>query len=258
MYAKIQQNIKYKNIHKEKRCFILGNGPSLVDLDFSLLQNEITFTVNYLYKNPDFKKINTNYHVLADPGFFNIHELPIVLNQIKELAESPKFFIEADGYEVVKEANLDKNYEIAFFKFMISVDDLDFMSIDLTSMFPYFNTVVQSAIAIAMYMGFSKIYLLGCDCTGILNYIQRKLGSDTTQYGYQLSKEDQIKILKNINLNGDLSSEHMFFEWYRIFQSYRLLDIVCKKKDISLINLTNKGILDVLEKSTLSNILKKE
>jgi hypothetical protein len=39
----------YKDIHRGKRCFIIGNGPSLNQLDLTLLKNEYTFGMNRIY-----------------------------------------------------------------------------------------------------------------------------------------------------------------------------------------------------------------
>ena len=38
-----------KDIHKGKRCFIIGNGPSLKNTDISKLENEYTFGMNRVY-----------------------------------------------------------------------------------------------------------------------------------------------------------------------------------------------------------------
>ena len=35
-----------KNVHKRKRCFVIGNGPSSKASDLDLLQNELTFAVD--------------------------------------------------------------------------------------------------------------------------------------------------------------------------------------------------------------------
>src|SRR3990170_3289750 len=38
-----------KDIHKGKRAFVIGNGPSLKQTDLSKLKNEITFGMNRIY-----------------------------------------------------------------------------------------------------------------------------------------------------------------------------------------------------------------
>ena len=41
----------YKDKYIGRRCFIIGNGPSLKDTDLSLLKNEFTFGLNRIYLN---------------------------------------------------------------------------------------------------------------------------------------------------------------------------------------------------------------
>lgn len=45
----IRRLAAYKDIHKGKRCFIIGNGPSLKQTDLSRLRNEYTFGLNRIY-----------------------------------------------------------------------------------------------------------------------------------------------------------------------------------------------------------------
>lgn len=42
--------IKLKNRYKNKRCFVIGNGPSLKLDDLNKLKNEFTFASNKIYK----------------------------------------------------------------------------------------------------------------------------------------------------------------------------------------------------------------
>jgi hypothetical protein len=45
----MRQLAELKNIHRGKRAFIIGNGPSLKEMDLSCLRNEITFGLNRIY-----------------------------------------------------------------------------------------------------------------------------------------------------------------------------------------------------------------
>lgn len=58
------QNLK--NTKKGKRCFIIGNGPSLNKLDLTLLKNEDTFGVNAIYLNYDKMQFHPTYYVVED------------------------------------------------------------------------------------------------------------------------------------------------------------------------------------------------
>ncbi len=66
----IQENVKLKDSCQGKRCFILGNGPSIKKEDLNLLADEIVFTVNDMYLYEQFNRLNTNYHLLFDPAYF--------------------------------------------------------------------------------------------------------------------------------------------------------------------------------------------
>jgi hypothetical protein len=244
----LKMNVCYKDIHRGQRCFILGNGPSLSKVDLSLLKEEITFTVNDLFYHEDFEKINTTYHLFADPFYFS--RVEDLMKKLTEKASPSRIFIEGSGYQAVAERGLDCEHPISFYANGIEVEDLKFLPIDMCDFLPYFCTVVQSAIAVAAYMGFTQIYLLGCDCTGILNFIDRMKGREVTNYAFTIPAEEEIR-----QPRFHTTCEHMFFEWHHIFKSYRILDEVLKKKDVKLINLTEDGILDSLEKGNLTDVL---
>ena len=54
------------NVHAGRRCFIVGNGPSLNQLDLSLLADEITFCVNSFYLMYDRVGWRPTYYVVED------------------------------------------------------------------------------------------------------------------------------------------------------------------------------------------------
>jgi hypothetical protein len=238
-----------KDKYTGRRCFILGNGPSLLDIDLSILQEEITFTVNDLFYKDDFQKINTTYHLFADPYYYD--RLDEVIEKLNEKAKPKGIFIESSGAEKLKHITCKPGCPVHVFAGGIEVEDLNWLTMDLCGYLPYFCTVVQSAVAIAAYMGFQEIYLLGCDCTGIINYINRQQGDLQRCYAFDLPDEEKEKQQEIC-----ISSEHMFFEWYHIFKSYRLLREYLEKKGLKLINLTENSILDSLEKGKLNDVIK--
>jgi len=244
----LQKNIYFRDIHKGGRCFILGNGPSLSKVDVALLKDEITFTVNDLYYKEDFSKINTTYHVFADPYYFT--ELEGILEKLMEKSNPLGVFIEGSGYKEILQNQLQQKYPIYVYSNGIEIEDIKLVPIDLCKLLPYYCTVVQSAISIASYMGFTEIYLLGCDCTGILNFIDRIQRQEIKNYAYRLPEMELLKQKSN-----SISCEHMFFEWHHIFKSYRLLNSFMKEKNITIINLTENSILDAIEKGNLSDVI---
>jgi len=59
-----------KNKHKGKRCFIVGTGASLNSIDMSLLENEITISLNNILWKNDF---TPNYLCVADTTVLERH-----------------------------------------------------------------------------------------------------------------------------------------------------------------------------------------
>ena len=58
----IKQLSFYKDIHKDRRCFIIGNGPSLKNTDLSKLRDEYTFGMNRIYLLFPELGFNTTYY----------------------------------------------------------------------------------------------------------------------------------------------------------------------------------------------------
>lgn len=52
-----------RGLHEGQRCFVIGNGPSLNDMDLSILENEITIGCNRIYLN---NRIVPTYYCIED------------------------------------------------------------------------------------------------------------------------------------------------------------------------------------------------
>ena len=65
----VAKNIELKDIHKGKRCFLLGSGPSIKKEDLRPLKNEIVFALNNFYVHEDFTEIMSGdvpkYYMIA-------------------------------------------------------------------------------------------------------------------------------------------------------------------------------------------------
>ena len=48
----LSRNLAVKYKYSNQRCFVIGSGPSISDIDFAQLQNEYTFVCNEFDKNP--------------------------------------------------------------------------------------------------------------------------------------------------------------------------------------------------------------
>lgn len=252
---------KYKNIHDGERCFIIGNGPSIKNVNLSYLSNEYTFTVNQLPRSDEFKYLKTTYHIWSDRTFFEISaespediELLNVMKKVNDGNNNPIVFYEITALPMIKKYNLEKDLNVEYFK-SIGLD-LNIMlkkRVDFTRAIPNMPTVVQSAILLAVYMGFKKIYLLGCDCTGIVNIVKNKVAQGNEMvYGYAISEGDRKrmeKMAKQRSIKDELMSQAAMFEIYELLYEY------CCKNEVELYNATQGGILDCIPRVGLEDII---
>jgi len=255
----IGENINFASIHEGKRCFIFGNGPSLSSIDFSLFQSEYVFTVNRMAKNIDFIKLRTNYHFWVDPQFFEIDptksedkQLLDAMKNVNTNDNKPVCFYPIEHIDFVKKYNLDAENEVHFI-WLDRINDLDGnIRIDFTKQIPGFHTVVQYAIAMAIYMGFSEIYLLGCDTTGILTNINEHLKKDEQLYAYEIS-EDEKKLIHRMASKYYLE-EHAY-SFYMTLKGYHLLANYCERNGIKLINCSSETLIDTVKRMRLNEVL---
>ena len=120
----------YEDVHAGATCFILGNGPSLNDIDLQKLKG-ITFGSNRIYLSG----FIPNFHVTVNP---------LVLEQYgKEIAALPCEKFRA-GYEI------DTSEDVARWTSPIE---------------PMYegHTVTYIALQLAYFMGFERVILLGVD-----------------------------------------------------------------------------------------------
>lgn len=143
------------NIHKNKRCFILANGPSINSLDLSFLKNEITIGINastLLEKKHNF--IQT-YYTVSDTRFFEV-------SFKKELATTK---LHSSTIKVFRQEIRNILDEVDDKTVFIPALERDGFSFNLCRGYCYGNTTVMLALQLAYYLGCNQIYLLGLDLT---------------------------------------------------------------------------------------------
>ena len=144
------------NIHQGKRCFIIGNGPSLRSEDLDKLQayHEITFAFNRIYHIFPYTNWRPTYYISQDDKMLRgcINEVDEIPSEIKFIPAEFKWY-----YGIrVKDASyfhLMNPKEGEPLSFSDRIDKCIYNS----------NTVVITAIQIAFFMGIKEIYLIGVD-----------------------------------------------------------------------------------------------
>ena len=147
-----------KDSHKGEKCFVLGNGPSLSAKDLDVLneKNVITFATNRIFNVFDTTDWRPTYYVGED-----IDVIRNVSNEINSIEIKHKFIpINLKWYEDYQIDNADYFYMTYKKGFMKENFDL---SVNAAHEVACRGTVTSTCIQLAIYMGFSEIYLLGVD-----------------------------------------------------------------------------------------------
>lgn len=258
----LKRNIELKNIHLGKRCFILGNGPSLKYVDFASLQKEYVFTVNQLSRHKDFSKLHTNFHIWVDNLFFDLDpsckedmELLNVMKNVKEDNNDPIVFYKWEAREMIKKFQLENVLDIRYIA-EVRYDKRTAIlkrNVDFTKTVPWMESVTCYAICLAVYMGFNEIYLLGCDCSGFINIASSKmLKAEEAVYAYNISENEKSRMEKMFNkrrIRDELNAYVGLFDEYEVLKKY------CDKNGVNLYDATKNGLLDCVPKVNLDDVL---
>ena len=151
--------LKYKNIHCNERCFIVGNGPSLRVDDLNALResNELCFGVNRVFLGFDETEWRPDYYVTVD------EKLARDGLQGMRRCKCPKFVRKIYGVTSYLS-------DVELFEPLVQPLEGTGFSDEIERGIYMGHTVVYEAIQIAVYMGFSEIYLIGVDMSTGINY----------------------------------------------------------------------------------------
>lgn len=137
----------FKDKHVGQRCVIIGNGPSLRNMDLSFLKDEITFGLNRIYLLRDQVDFLPTYYVSINP---------LVIEQsIAEIRQIPgPKFLSTNGLPYVDDPDE--------FIFLNSLPHPSFSKDPANGLWEGY-TVTYVAMQLAYYMGFSEVILIGVD-----------------------------------------------------------------------------------------------
>lgn len=227
--------LKFHNIHKGKRIFVIATGPSLREEDVLKLKDEITMSVNGAVTLVDTIGWRPTYYFISDgrgwlkykdkinnAGYKDVF---VSINTMKEYED--EFSFVPHYYETY--LNIKHIFDIllgkAYDKMKMEFSD----DIYLKGVFGGGNSVVTGAVQFAAYMGASEIYLLGqdCDYSGPKHYFHN--GTN-----------------KLVNSEGFAST---MFAFYRVARQY------CEAHNIKLYNATRGGRLEELERVDFDEVI---
>ncbi|NLL06785.1 MAG: DUF115 domain-containing protein [Clostridiaceae bacterium] len=236
--TELENNKTLRNKYLGERCFIIGNGPSLRNQDLIKLKGEYIFVTNNFILNERASDINPSFYCIIDPmihnGTFPVERLRDIEKQLSNI----KLIFRYASRDFIQKNSLFKNNDVYYLFDKAVLNENYLFDMNLDSCIPASINVILSCIISASYMGFSEIYLLGCDAT---------LFIPKPEHFYKSTKEEE-------NKKESMEDKLMFASL--MFKGYRILNEYCTKKGIKIYNATDGGALDVFPRVEYENIVK--
>lgn len=149
-----------RNKHEQKRCFILGNGPSLANMNLAPLKDEITIGSNGIYKWFDRWGFTTDYLLFEDIEQTEIRgpEIQSIKGPVKMCALYNAYALGADVNTIFFNSPRVKKHEYYWKPPLYPQFSKDFASVVHLG-----STVTYIGLQLAYHLGCNPVYLVGVD-----------------------------------------------------------------------------------------------
>ena len=225
-----------KNLHKGKRGFVIGNGPSLRIEDLNKLNNEITIASNKIYLAFEETKWRPNYYTVADPILW-----PKIKNELKNIdihifhIPSNLDDIPISIYKKTRAWNNVKRAETRPF------------SDDFSEKVYGGGSITYQNIQFAYYLGLNPIYIIGCDH----NYNENTKSNESVLINHvgssnHFHKKYRVSGERVLSANIDLMNEYFYIS-----------KTFLKDKSYSIYNSTRGGNLNIFQRREFESLFNK-
>ena len=245
-------------IKSERKCFVIGNGPSfkeILDHDYKIFLNSEVFVVNLFCLNEYFEKIKPNNYVVADIGFW----IDTNDERILEIQKSFKIRMNSITWEVNLFVPSDASIE--FYNSLVINKKLNVIKYNRTPVeglklfshifykynlgMPRPENVIVAAIFLAINSGNLKIDLYGIDFSSVETFFIDDDNNICVRPKHFYSKKDEVlkyRHLKNDEFKISLSSMASALDSYEKLNEYAI------NKNVTIINKTNPSYVEAFTK----------
>jgi len=248
--------------HRGQRCFVMGNGPSLNRMDLSLLEGETVFACNAAFLLFERVRWRPTYYACVDTRVVRDRAADIV-RMLNEHPQITAFFPAElqlhdgsgrrfDGREVIPPGpNRHYFHEIGN-RESHHVETMFSLDADLHVVQPY--TVAVTMLQLAVYMGFSEIYLIGCDTSYTVAGSVRQEGRKLDGVGLLLTSTED-----DDNNHFDPRYFGRGREWHnpqvgQMLNHYRWARLASRRSGSVIRNATVGGQLEVFERVAFGSL----
>ncbi len=158
---------KLKNSYAGQHAFVMGNGPSLNQMDLERFSNEIVFGANRCWLLYDRISWRPAFHAACD-----VRVVPDIADEFNaQIAGSPNttffFPIEFREQRILHDLpNITWYWNTAYLQ---GASSEELFSLDAARQVVEGRTVTVANLQLAAYLGFNPIYLIGCDTNYVIH-----------------------------------------------------------------------------------------
>lgn len=259
----LSKNISFKNLHKGKRAFVIGNGPSLNKQYLPPLKDEVTIVSNSFYRHPLFDLLSPSYYILADPSMWEENPGNHVLELTRErfegmglIKDNLNVFLPIDAYNFINSSEIYRSFNSFYFQYDPNFQITD--EIDFTNPVPLLGqTVTLVGIMLALYLGCNPIYLMGCD----MNWTPQSVTIGKIEHFYEEeSKAEKSIINDRINNKNNIYSDENFIRLCteKMYEQYEIIKKYSEIHGKQIYNSTVGGNLNTFERVRFSSLWKEK
>lgn len=247
----LAENRELMNCHKGDRCFILGSGPSIKMQDMKLLAGQIVMTQNHFHAHEDIRVINPKYHVNVpkyQPQEYDDDWRAWLRGMDERLPADTTMFFGKNTRYLVEEMGLFKG-RTHYIEQGGGLALRRTAPIDLSRRIMPVPTVITQCLAIAIYMGFSEIVLVGFDLDQVCRMNDR---AQLRFYGLSPITDN------NAERSIDDAAISTGYEWFNMWIIWRQLSMLKNSADrngIRIINATRGGLLNMFPRQLYEDLV---
>ena len=157
-------NADLRDRYRGRRCFVIGNGPSLAGQDLSPLAGEVTMAMNGFVRHPLLEAIRPTFYLFADGLYFDgSGPSRQFLAEVVDRARDSTFVVPYAAAAAVRANGWLPADRTRFVAHAGNLRSAKLARVDLTRPVPAVMNTAQLGLLLAIYLGCSPVYLLGAD-----------------------------------------------------------------------------------------------
>ena len=230
-----------------RRCFIIGNGPSLARQDLAPLAGELSIAMNGFVRHPLLDVVRPTYYLFADGTFFDGSDSSQkLLADVRERVIQSEFIAPYSAARDIRAHGWLDERKTRYVAFAGNLRSARLRHVDLTRTVPNVQNCMQLSVMLALYAGCTEIYLLGADHDFLAHQgTHRHFYAGPTLAGHPVVDDDygRYRYLDMIRIVTD------------VWLGYDALRRHADRRGVQIINSTEGGFLDVFPRQRFEDVL---